>query len=173
MGNGISTNIDKEYMQEFYQIPHNTKRIPKKILALENVIYDFGAMSSVVDNKVTQAVRDSDGVVIPTLTDVRSLEATIHTYRMIEEEAKTIIIVINNYTKIEKFEFAYEYLCTHLKNPKILDIRSTTLFERVARDGVKWFDHVGHGKGEYQLLKTKEKHNEVYRTIQMMIKAKK
>lgn len=167
--NDISTTVDTEYVPDFHQIQTSTKRIPKKLLAYKDAIYDFGAMSSAIDAKVTHAVLECDGVVIPTLTDQRSLEATIEAYRLIEQRAKKIIIIINNYTKIEKFDYAYYYLHEQLHEPIILDMRSTTLFERVARDGVEWFDNVGHKKGEYQLLKTKEKHNELYRTVKMLI----
>ena len=168
--NDISTTVDTEYVPDFHQIPPNSKRIPKKLLAYKDAIYDFGAMSSAIDAKVTHAVLECDGVVIPTLTDQRSLEATIKTYKLIQERAKKIIIIINNYTNSRKFDYAYDYLYEQLPEPIILDIRTTTLFERVARDGVEWFDNVGHSKGEYQLLKTKEKHNEIYRTIQMLMK---
>lgn len=170
--NDISTNIDKATMKNFHQIPHNTKRIPKKILNLENIIYDFGAMSSVIDSKVTQAVLACDVVVIPTLTDVRSLEATLQTYKLIKGNAKKIIIIINNYSKMDKFEFAYEYLRESTREANILDIRTTTLFERIARDGVAWFENIGHKKGEWQLLRSKAVHLEVFRTIKMMSKGK-
>ena len=168
--NDISTTVDTEYVPDFHQIAPNSKRIPKKLLEYENAIYDFGAMSSAIDTKVTHAVLECDAVIIPTLTDQRSLEATIKTFKLILERAKKIIIIINNYTKIQKFDYAYEYLTEQLHEPTILDIRTTTLFERVARDGVEWFDNIKHGNGEYQLLKTKENHNDLYRTIKMLIK---
>lgn len=71
--NDISTNIDESHQFEFHQISHNRKRIPRELMNLEEVIFDFGAMSNVIDHKVTQAVKLCDGVVIPTFTDERSL----------------------------------------------------------------------------------------------------
>ncbi len=170
MTNDIITNIDKEYMEDLYQIPHGMKRIPKNLLELDDVVMDFGAMSSVIDSKVTHAVLHADVVVIPTLTDARSVQATVESYKLIQNDAKCIIIIINNYSKNAKFDYAYELLTTELSNPIILDIRTTTLFERVARDGIEWFDNVGHQKGEFKLLQTKELHEDVYRTINMIVK---
>lgn len=163
--NDITTNMDRTLIKSFHQIPHNMKRIPKELLELEDVVFDFGAMSSVIDAKVTHAVKHCDCVIIPTLTDARSLKATIETYLLIQHEAKSIIIIINNYHQTNKYEFAYEKLTNALGKPTILDIRSTTLFERVARDGIKWFNNIGHARGEHQLLTTKNVHKKVYETI--------
>lgn len=170
--NDIITNIDKEYMEDLYQIPHGTKRIPKNILELDDVVFDFGAMSNVIDSKVTHGVLHADAVILPTLSDARSLIATIESYKLVQENAKCIIIIINNYSKSSKFDYAYEILTTELNNPIILDIRTTTLFERVARDGIEWFDNIGHKKGEARLVQTKELHDNVYETINSIIKAK-
>ena len=170
--NDIITNIDQEYMEDLHQIPHRTKRIPKKILELNDVVFDFGAMSNVIDSKVTHGVLHADAVIIPTLTDARSLTATIESYKLIQDKAKCIIIIINNYTKNAKFDYAYEILATELKQPIILDIKTTTLFERVARDGIEWFDNIGHGKGEFRLLRTKALREDVYKTINTIVRTK-
>jgi MinD-like ATPase involved in chromosome partitioning or flagellar assembly len=163
--NDIIAGTDAHIMEDFHQIPHNTKRIPKQFLALEDVVFDFGAMSSVVDSKVTHAIKHCDCVIIPTLTDARSLQATIETFNLIKDEAKLTVIIINNYQKEDKYKYAYDTLTEALKKPKILNIRSSTLFERVARDGLEWFANVGHARGEYQLKKTKDTHKKVYETI--------
>jgi MinD-like ATPase involved in chromosome partitioning or flagellar assembly len=168
--NDITTNMDRTLIKSFHQIPHSMKRIPKDLLYLEDVVFDFGAMSSVIDSKVTHAVKHCDCVIIPTLTDARSLKATIETYLLIKDEAKSVIIIINNYQQASKYEYAYDKLTNALGKQTILDIRSTTLFERVARDGIKWFKNIGHAKGEHQLLKTKNIHQEVYKTINKIAK---
>jgi len=168
--NDITSNMDRTLIRSFHQIPHNMKRIPQDMLALEDVVFDFGAMSSVIDSKVTHAVKHCDCVIIPTLTDARSLKATIETYLLIKNEAKSVIIIINNYQQTSKYEFAHDKLTNALGKLTILDIRSTTLFERVARDGIKWFNNIGHARGEYQLLTTKNIHKDVYETINKIAK---
>lgn len=167
--NDISTNIDESHQSEFYQISHNKKRIPREFMSLEEVIFDFGAMSNVIDHKVTQAVKLCDGVVIPTFTDERSLQATIESYNLIKNDAKSIVIVINNYTQEKKYLYACEVLNEALGNPVILDVRTTTLFERVAKDGAEWFKNINNGKGEFQLAKTKETHQSLYNEINYII----
>lgn len=168
--NDIVTQTDIASMEKFYTIPHNTKRIPKELLMLQNAIFDFGAMSNVIDAKVTQAVKHCDCVVIPTLTDARSLQATIEAYNLIRSEAKSIVIIINNYQKNEKFEYARSVLNEALDQPIILQVKHTTLFERVARDGLSWLKKVGHAKGEHQLKITRKNHQNIYKTINTIAK---
>lgn len=168
--NDIITNMDRSLIKSLHQIPHGMKRIPKDLLELEDVVFDFGAMSSVIDSKVTHAVKHCDCVIIPTLTDARSLKATIETYLLIKDEARSVIIIINNYQQTSKYEFAYNKLTNALGELTLLDIRSTTLFERVARDGIKWFNNIGHARGEHQLLKTKNIHKEIFETINKLTK---
>lgn len=168
--NDITTNMDRTLIKSFHQIPHSVKRIPKDLLELDDVVFDFGAMSSVIDSKVTHAVRHCDCVIIPTLTDARSLRATIETYLLIKDKAKSIIIIINNYQQAAKYEFAHNTLTNALGKLTILNIRSTTLFERVARDGIKWFNNIGHARGEHQLKTTKAAHKEIYETINKIAK---
>jgi len=169
--NDISTHIDQTEIKDFYQIEHSKKRLPKKILELHDGIYDFGAMSSTVDAKVTQVVNICDAVIIPTLCDVRSLEATMHTYNFIKDEARLVIFIINNYTDIAKFEFAYEWIKDKIPNAIILDVRKTTLFERVAKDGINWLRHVGNKRGEHMLKRSKKNHEDMFQTIHHLIRA--
>lgn len=170
--NDISTHIDREEIRGFHQIEHSKKRLPKKILNLLDGVFDFGAMSSTVDAKVTQAVNICDAVIVPTLCDVRSLEATMHTYQFIKDDANLIIFIINNYTDIKKFDFAYEYIKERVPNAIILDVRKTTLFERVAKDGIKWLRHVGNQRGEHMLKRSKENHESMFMTINQLMKAR-
>ena len=163
--NDIVSDIDRSQLFEFYQIMDKKKRIPQKLTHLKNVIFDFGAMSSTPDPKITHAVTICDGVVIPTLTDERSLKATIESYNFIKDNAKQIIIVINNYTQEKKYDYAYKLLSEALDNPIILGVRTSTLFERVAKDGADWFRNIHHGKGVHQLIKSKKIHQELYNEI--------
>lgn len=168
--NDITTNMDRTLIKSFHQIPHSMKRIPKDLIDLEDAVFDFGAMSSVIDSKVTHAVKHCDCVIIPTLTDARSLKATIETYLLIKDEAKSIIIIINNYQQTAKYEFAHNTLTNALGKLTLLNIRSSTLFERVARDGIKWFNNIGYARGEHQLKVTKSIHKEVYEIINKIAK---
>jgi len=47
----------------------------------------------------------------------------------------------------------------------IFAMRSTTLFERLAKDGEQWYSHVYQNNGEYQLNKTRKSHEVIYDAI--------
>lgn len=147
------------------QIAPNKKRIPLQYTAKKDIVFDFGAMSTNIDPKVAHAVKLSNAIVIPTLTDARSLQGTIDTFKLVKEAGKPTIIVINNFTNESKFNNAKNYLIDALGQLTILGIRTTTLFERVAKDGSEWFSNVHHNKGEYQLNKSRKNHERVYDVI--------
>lgn len=148
------------------KIPPKLKRIPLQYCGNRDLILDFGATSTSIDPKLAHAVRMSNLVVIPTLTDTRSLKATVDTVNFVQESAKPIVIIINNFTDNKKYLKADAYLHNALVHcPVIYSIRTTTLFERVASDGEEWLLNVHHRKGEYQLNKTSEAHHRVYDAI--------
>ncbi|MEI6894003.1 MAG: ParA family protein [Colwellia sp.] len=147
------------------QIRHSLKRVPYEFHHLKNVVFDFGAMSTNIDPKVSHAVTFCDVCVIPTLTDERSLAATIETYKLIEPSDIRIVILINNYSNGKKHAEAREYLMEALDMPVIFSIRTTTLFERVAKHGEQWFQNINNDMGEYQLNKTRITHEQVYDRI--------
>ncbi len=144
------------------QLPHTRKRIPPEFCNLDEVVYDFGAMSTNIDPKVAHAADLCDAVVIPTLTDERSLEATVETYRLLAPKGKPILIIINNFVDSKKFLYAVNFLNNELNRPNINAIRYSTLFDRIARDGQEWYTNIHHAKGSHQLKKTKKKHELVY-----------
>lgn len=147
------------------QIEHSLKRVPYPLRNIKDIVFDFGAMSTNIDPKVAHAVSFCDVCVIPTLTDHRSLNATVETYRLIEPSNIPIAIVINNYTCEKKREAARDYLINALGLTVIYAIRKTTLFERVAMHGQEWFKNVHNDMGEYQLNKTRIAHEKVYDRI--------
>ena len=148
------------------KIPPKLKRIPLQYCGNRDLILDFGATSTSIDPKLAHAVRMSNLIVIPTLTDTRSLKATVDTVNFIQESDKPIVIIINNFTDNKKYLKAHAYLKNALTNcPVIYSIRTTTLFERVALDGEEWLLNVHHQKGEYQLNKTSKAHHRVYDAI--------
>ncbi len=147
------------------QIEPKKRRIPAQYCSETDIVLDFGAMSTQIDPKVSHALSMSDVVVIPTLTDARRLQATIDTVNLVKEANKPIAIIINNFTNKKKFAQARQHLIDALGRLPIVAIRSTTLFERVSRDGRDWLQNVHNDKGEHQLNKTRAFHEAVYDAI--------
>ncbi|WP_417228256.1 ParA family protein [Amphritea sp.] len=147
------------------QIEPKKKRIPIQLLSETNAVLDFGAMSTQVDPKVSHALSICDVVIIPTMTDARSLQATIDTVNLVKAANKPIAIIINNFTNQKKFNQAAQRLINALGHLPILSIRSTTLFERVSRDGQDWLQNIHNDHGEHQLNKTRVAHEAVYNAI--------
>ena len=146
------------------KVPPSKKRLPLNCTK-KNTVYDFGAMSTNIDPKVAHAIKLCDAVVIPTLTDPRSLQATVDTYNLVKESGKPVAIIINNFIKQRKHDAAKQFLLSTLGRVPIFAMRSTTLFERVAKDGEQWFSHVHQNNGEYQLNKTRKAHEMIYDAI--------
>ena len=149
-----------------YQIDANKYKIPELLCFEDNTVFDFGAMSTKTDPKLAHAVQLSDVIIIPTLTDMRSLNATVDTFNLVKQAGKPVGIIINNFKDQKKFERAKGFLIDQLGHLPIFAIRTTTLFERVARDGgAKWLQNIHHAKGEYQLRKTQLGHEVVFDAI--------
>lgn len=147
------------------QIEYNKRKIPQAYCKIDNAVYDFGAMYSQIDPKVSHATKLCDVIIIPTLTDARSIQATIETYNLVNPSGKPIVIIINNYSKQKKYDESAQLLNEKLGKVTIYGIRTTTLFERVAKDGREWFKNIHHDKGEYQLNKSRIAHEGVYHAI--------
>lgn len=161
----VTTDLIISKKSNAAQIAPNKRRIPLQHTAKKDIVFDFGAMSTNIDPKVAHAVKLSNAIIIPTLTDARSLQGTIDTFNLVKEAGKPTIIVINNFTNESKFNNAKNILIETLGQLTILGIRTTTLFERVAKDGSEWFSNVHHNKGEYQLNKSRKNHEQVYDVI--------
>jgi len=147
------------------QIEPKTKSMPIKFCAQVPVVFDFGASYNSIDPKLARAVKLSGAIVVPTLTDARSLQATIDTVNLVKVAGKPIAIIINNFTSDTKFKYAKDYLINALGQLPIFGIRTTTLFERIAKDGSEWFSKIHQVNGEYQLNKTRIAHEQVYDAI--------
>ena len=169
----LAAEIDADYVTndliststKAIQIEPNKRRIPKGLLTLDRVVFDFGAMSTQLDPKAVQATEAADVIVIPTLTDIRSLTATIKTVNLVTPMNKPIAIIINNFTKEKKFDEAKAFLTERLGELPIFAIRATTLFDRAAKDGEEWFRNIHNDNGEWQLNKSRLAHEEVYNAI--------
>ncbi len=83
---------------------------------------------------MARAVKLSHVFAIPTLTDARSLQGTIDTVNLVKVAGKPIAIIIIKFTSEIKFKHAKDYLIDALGQLPIFGIRTTTFFERVAKD---------------------------------------
>jgi cellulose biosynthesis protein BcsQ len=150
---------------DIVQLEPKKRSIPVKFCARVPVVFDFGASYNSLDHKLAHAVKLSHAIIVPTFTDARSLQGTIDTVNLVKVADKPIAIIINNFTSETKFKQAKDYLIDALGELPIFGIRTTTLFERVAKDGSDWFSKVHQIKGEYQLNKTRIAHEQVYAAI--------
>lgn len=161
----VTNDLVNENNSDDVQIKANCKRIPMQYAKLDDVVYDFGAMYRQLDSKIAHAAKICDIYVIPTLTDIRSLNGTIKTFELLNIQDKPIVIIINNFTKNKKFNDAKLLLQDKLGNVPIYAIRATTLFERIALHGKDWLANIHNDKGEWQLTKSKLAHELVYEEI--------
>jgi len=161
----VTNDLITKHSHWIHQIVTKTKRIPKEYCNIDNVVFDFGAMSTNIDPKISHAIDLCDVIVIPTFTDERSLHAALETYNLVITRNKPVVFIINNFTKRAKYLEAENFLTETIPSPLICAIRTTTLFDRVVRQGQEWFLDIKHAKGEYQLNKTQLMHEIVYDTI--------
>ncbi len=161
----VTNDIVVNDNSDIIQLEPKTRSMPLKFCANVPVVFDFGASYNSLDPKLAHAVKLSDVITIPTLTDARSLQGTIDTVNLVKVADKPIAIIINNFTSETKFKHAKDYLIDALGQLPIFGIRTTTLFERVAKDGSEWFSKVHQVNGEYQLNKTRIAHELVYDAI--------
>lgn len=162
----VTNDIAVPEHQDIILIPPKKRRIPKDIMALESAVYDFGAMSTLLDPKVSHAASFCDLIVIPTRTDARSLEATLETYKLLKEAGKPVVIIINHFRDWKKHDAARDRLHSQLgRQVPILAIRETTLFDRVSRDGREWLLNIHNERGTHTLSRTQRAHEVVYDRI--------
>lgn len=141
------------------------KRLPIHLVKNPDVVFDFGAMSTAIDPKLSHALSLCDVVIIPTLVDPISISATVASYRFVSEAGKPIVIIINNFSDKKKLKEAINELTKQLGKVHIFEFRVTTLFDRVSKHGNTWFQSIHNDNGEYQLKKTARKHECIYDQI--------
>lgn len=125
---------------------------PAIFKANKNLICDLSSSMSILDNKVPALLKKTDILVIPTLTDMNSLEATRTTLKLVKNYVTNIHIVINRTENEKDYLFARKYLQDF--NIPIHAIKKTRLFHRLAQDGTELFDNIFHTNGEWQLKQT-------------------
>ncbi|WP_162984575.1 ParA family protein [Poseidonibacter antarcticus] len=92
----------------------------------ENVVYDFGGFK---DSRINDIIKQASKIIIPTLTSIVDVQATIATLKDVSEINKDIIIVINRTKNNNKAIELKEYLEEEIKK-SYKDINFTILFVR-------------------------------------------
>jgi len=97
-----------------------------------NVVYDFGGFK---DTRIKDIIKQSKKIIIPTLTSIVDLQATLATLKDIAEVNKNIIIVINRAKSNNKALELKEYLEEEIKksyndlNIIIIFVRESSVLE--------------------------------------------
>ncbi len=78
----------------------------------ENVVYDFGGFK---DKRINEVIKQVNKVIIPTLTSIVDVQATLATLKDVMEINKNIIIVVNRTKNNNKATELKEYLEEELK----------------------------------------------------------
>lgn len=91
-----------------------------------NVVYDFGGFK---DTRIKDIIKQSKKIIIPTLTSIVDLQATLATLKDIAEVNKNIIIVINRAKSNNKALELKEYLEEEIEK-SYNDLNITIIFVR-------------------------------------------
>ncbi|CAM3571533.1 ParA family protein [Arcobacter aquimarinus] len=113
---GFLVSID-----EYEQIPYDDK-----------VVYDFGGFK---DNRINEIIKQAHKIVIPTLTSIVDVQATMATLKDVLEINKNIIIVVNRTKNNNKAVELKEYLQEEINkidsriNIPIIFVRESSVLE--------------------------------------------
>ena len=108
-------------LEEYEEIPYD-----------EKVVYDFGGFK---DTRINDIIKKSNKILIPTLTSIVDVQATIATLKDIIEINKNIIIVINRAKNNNKSTDLKEYLLEEIEklygkvNIPIIFVRESSVLE--------------------------------------------
>jgi len=91
-----------------------------------NIVYDFGGFK---DNRINEIIKQSNKIIIPTLTSIVDLQATLATLKDVVDINKNIIIVINRAKNNNKAIELKEYILEEIKK-SYSDLNITILFVR-------------------------------------------
>lgn len=83
-------------------------KIMKKIQLIpnKNIVYDLGGFT---DNNITDILKASDIIIVPTIADVNSLKRTVNSVKEVQEYNKNIII-IGNIIRGNQLDFISNYV---------------------------------------------------------------
>jgi MinD superfamily P-loop ATPase len=98
----------------------------------ENIVYDFGGFK---DTRINNIIKQASKIIIPTLTSIVDVQATMATLKDVVEINKNIIIVINraknNNKAIELKEYLLDEIRKSFNNLKIsiIFVRESSVLE--------------------------------------------
>ena len=108
-------------IEEYEEIPYD-----------DNVVYDFGGFK---DTRINDIIKQANKIVIPTLTSIVDVQATLATLKDIIEINKNIILVVNRAKNNNKATELKEYLADEIKkldsniNIPIIFVRESSVLE--------------------------------------------
>lgn len=98
----------------------------------DNVVYDFGGFK---DTRINDIIKQSKKIIIPTLTSIVDLQATLATLKDVAQVNKNILIVVNRAKNNNKALELKEYLQEEIKksysdlNISIVFVRESSVLE--------------------------------------------
>lgn len=107
--------------EEYEEIPYD-----------ENVVYDFGGFK---DDRIKEVIKQAKKIIIPTLTSIVDLQATLATLKDVKEINDNIVIVINRAKNNNKAKELKDYLTDEIKklyeniNIPIIFVRESSVLE--------------------------------------------
>ena len=107
--------------EEYEEIPYD-----------DRVVYDFGGFK---DTRINDIIKKSNKVIIPTLTSIVDVQATLATLKDVIEVNKNIIIVVNRTKNKNKSTELKEYLLEEIEklygkvNIPIIFVRDSSVLE--------------------------------------------
>ena len=108
-------------IEEYEEIPYD-----------DNIVYDFGGFK---DTRINDIIKQAKKIVIPTLTSIVDVQATMATLKDVIEINKNIIIVVNRAKNNNKATELKEYLDDEIKkldssiNIPIIFVRESSVLE--------------------------------------------
>lgn len=92
----------------------------------ENIVYDFGGFK---DTRINNIIRQANKIIIPTLTSIVDVQATMATLKDVAQINKNIIIAINRTKNNNKAIELKEYLTEEIKK-SFQDLEISIIFVR-------------------------------------------
>ena len=108
-------------IEEYEEIPYD-----------DNVVYDFGGFK---DTRINDIIKQANKIIIPTLTSIVDVQATMATLKDVIEINKNIILVVNRAKNNNKATELKEYLADEIKkldsniNIPIIFVRESSVLE--------------------------------------------
>ena len=121
--------------EEYEEIPYD-----------ENVVYDFGGFK---DTRINDIIKQANKIIIPTLTSIVDVQATLATLKDVIEINKNIVIIVNRAKNNNKAIELKEYLDDEIKklnsniNIPIIFVRESSVLE----DSLFDFEYVENKAG--------------------------